>query len=69
MNLFLFYFKIKDMKKEYNFKISYWSDGNISVKYKTKKCIHYFDLGFSGTVYSLEDLENNLKIMMEENNE
>jgi hypothetical protein len=62
-------FKIKDLQKEFKFKVSYWSDGNKTIKYKHKDSFRWFDLGFNGTLYNMNDLRYNLENLMEANDE
>lgn len=56
---------VKDKKKEIKFKAIFWTDGNITMKYKRKDSLHWFDLGFRGNVYSMDHLKLEIKRLIE----
>ena len=59
---------IKDKKKEIKFKATYWSGGNITMKYKKKNSLYWEDLGFNGNVYNIDQIKRELNHLVEEEN-
>jgi hypothetical protein len=62
---FLRILSVKDKQKQFKFKSSFWSDGNITMRYKKVNSMYWHDLGFRGNVYNMDQLQAEIKDILE----